>query len=256
MRSDQQSAANKAIFRSDGIVVVDNFLPQELWAELLTYSRRRSYIKIGDGEVWNKNWHMSNGPSYQIGIAGQEQPFWYHREPRSGDSSDLRTMDDIRAALSESSQIYPTGTPFDRFYDALAPVLEEHADLFPTFSEKGERISARVVLHPAGSGSRYHDDLSYLGSYTFYLHEHWNCEWGGQLFVFERDHGDIKDRFYDAAFDNDAMSEVTMNLGTALSIIPYPNRLVLLGPRHLHKVARVDPSAGHNIRTAIQGFLL
>ena len=44
--------------------------------------------------------------------------------------------------------------------------------------------------------------------------------------------------------------------GIAISIVPKPNRLVLLGPNRPHRIHRVDTNAGTHARASIAGFFL
>ena len=44
--------------------------------------------------------------------------------------------------------------------------------------------------------------------------------------------------------------------GIATSVVPKPNRLVLIGANRPHRVSRVDQNAGAHLRASIAGFFL
>jgi Rps23 Pro-64 3,4-dihydroxylase Tpa1-like proline 4-hydroxylase len=123
------------------------------------------------------------------------------------------------------------GRRFNTFFEYM--IAEE----LPT-----KEFSLMVHHYMPGAEISWHKDYSSLGSYSFYLHDEWRSEWGGQLFITGAE---------DKHFNNGNVFEHrqdVMDPGTGVYIEPKPNRLVLIY-NCFHKVNRVS-----HPRTSFTGF--
>jgi len=55
-------------------------------------------------------------------------------------------------------------------------------------------------------------------------------------------------------FDLENESQNVLNPGFGIYIAPLPNRIVFVNKRVVHKVERIDRSAGDNYRLSLTGF--
>lgn len=241
------------VYQSDSLAVIDEFLPADVLDELRTFFRSHSYLKVGPADRWNKNWHLCDGPAYYSGL----KPYWYRlRETEQQAERVINEVGEFREILEDSMMVYPTHKPIDRMFEYLDLAVRAQSEIFENYLREGSRMSARSAVYPVGSALRYHNDAHYKGSYTFYIHPHWDSEWGGELEVLEANVGDIHALLDESAFDNRRVNDLISSLGIAHAIIPKPNRLILLAPGRLHKISRIAPSAGSNLRISIQGFMI
>lgn len=128
---------------------------------------------------------------------------------------------------------------FTKFFDAMQ-------DLNPVLCEK---FSLMTHAYKAGAEIDWHMDYSSFASYSYYLHSHWEPNWGGNLLVAD---SNTKDKFE----DNRTVFETNNSVhapGIGTWYAPLPNRLVII-KKVFHKVERVDLAAGSNMRTSFTGF--
>lgn len=126
---------------------------------------------------------------------------------------------------------YPSGSALDT---VLAAVIDQHARLQPWIGKRGRAwrtVTARAFVYPLGTGLDWHDDGGrYSGAFSYYAHETWRPQWGGELLI---------------AVGKKMNGEF---------VLPLPNRLVVLKGGVPHKIARVSSSAGSNHRASVSGF--
>lgn len=113
-----------------------------------------------------------------------------------------------------------------------------------------EKFSLMVHAYYAGSEIDWHMDYSSLASYSFYLHNEWKPQWGGNLLV-----SDYKET-YDIQGNNGTVFDTNSSVsdpGFGSWYAPKPNRLVII-KKVFHKVERIDQAAGNNLRLSFTGF--
>jgi hypothetical protein len=113
-----------------------------------------------------------------------------------------------------------------------------------------EDYSVMVHNYCVGSEIDWHKDYSSLASYSFYLHEQWLPQWGGNLLVADYAKTVDVQGNNGTVFDNNPS---VMNPGFGTFYAPKPNRLVIIKDV-FHKVERIDQSAGNNVRMSFTGF--
>jgi hypothetical protein len=209
--------------------VFDNVLSKEQFAELFDWYNAIPLVnKAAQGE-WNKSWNLGDG-NILIG----HQLAW---------------------ALEEPPKLNPPHTILEPVIDAIVKTLRD----FKLVEDNANiEFSMTPYCWPAGTGLAWHNDSTYLGAFTYYCHNRWNPEWGGEFITVEgddyiqEDKSDLKWR----VFDNSELHELIMSKGHGHFIHPKPNRLIInKGGKKgiLHKVARTTPDSGP--RLTLQGFI-
>ena len=122
----------------------------------------------------------------------------------------------------------------------------------------GDILMANRYIWPPGSGLSWHNDSNYLGAFTFYCHDYWSPEWGGEFLTAEANEYILPDKkdIEWKVFDNQPLYDTIMDQGVGHYIQPKPNRLVLNkgGPHGiLHKVNKSTVNSGPRI--TLQGFI-
>lgn len=120
---------------------------------------------------------------------------------------------------------------FDTFFEYM--IMQD----LPT-----KEFSLMVHHYMPGAEISWHRDYSSLGSYSYYVHDEWRSEWGGQLLITE-----AEDKHNNNLNVFEHRQDV-MNPGHGIYIEPKPNRLVLIYDC-LHKVNSVKYP-----RTSFTGF--
>ncbi len=120
--------------------------------------------------------------------------------------------------------------------------------------------SIRIHSQMYGRGTRinWHSDHHSLGSFTWYWHKEWKPSWGGELLVpFDKPiYDELVEKPPKQSIDYDWTDNFFQDTLFSYSILPIPNRCVLLGPGVFHSVGRVDPDAGNHMRCSIVAFLV
>ena len=111
---------------------------------------------------------------------------------------------------------------FHKFFDAMQK-LDLPTDVF----------SLMVHTYEPGAEISWHRDYASIASYSFYIHNEWRSEWGGQLLT-----TDAEDTQHDNGTVFDHRQDV-MTPGIGQYYEPVPNRLVIIKDC-LHKVNRVQ----------------
>jgi hypothetical protein len=204
--------------KSEHLVVLDDVLPEEQFRGLLSIIQREEYF-APYLHTWRGFWEPTDGPFYrsQKGYALE----------RNGES------------------------PYPCVIELLIRCAREHPDIISQFAGG----MAYSNIYPAGSRLSWHrDGGGYSGAFVFYVHHRWSWSWGGNLVIprvetraleCPPDYGSLNPHWED---------EVISDEGVCLSILPKPDRLVLLKPGTFHMVERVDANAGRNLRCSINGF--
>jgi Rps23 Pro-64 3,4-dihydroxylase Tpa1-like proline 4-hydroxylase len=184
--------------------------------------------KVAQG-VWNKTWNLSDGNI----LVGQERNWSSTALPKLEDH-DLPVLPFINQATESvlNSGLFDDDTVIDF---AMTP-----------------------FCWPAGTGLSWHNDSNYIGAFTYYCHNHWNPEWGGEFLTVEADQYILDDKTAVKwrVFDNRELHELILNHGHGHFIHPKPNRMIINkgGTRGiLHKVARSTVNSGP--RLTLQGFI-
>lgn len=138
--------------------------------------------------------------------------------------------DDVAYKI-DSGNIYKTKNKFwsdqpkafHKFFDAMHEKLDLSSDVF----------SIMVHVYEPGAEISWHVDYSSIAAYSFYIHDEWRSEWGGQLMV-----TDAEDKHNNNGNVLEHRQDV-MTPGIGQYYEPLPNRLVLI-KGGLHKVNRVN----------------
>jgi hypothetical protein len=128
---------------------------------------------------------------------------------------------------------YPSDSPLDLLLDF---VLKHQKTFAPWIGRAGKAwrtATACGYVYPQETGLDWHDDGGgYSGAFSFYAHEEWRPQWGGELLIAAND----KKSKMNGAF-----------------VLPMPNRLVLVKGGVPHKIARVSKAAGSAHRISVTG---
>ena len=133
-----------------------------------------------------------------------------------------------------------------------------------------EKVSCMLHVYMSGAELSWHRDGALGGgAYSFYIHNDWRHTWGGNLLIASPDtefHSNkpsegtsaedmlggygIMSRVWDLSEE----SSMILNPGFGRYFAPLPNRLMITTGDTMHKVERVDLSAGENTRRSLTGF--
>lgn len=223
----------RLVLREPGLVVIDDVLPPSGFQGIGREIAGGDYRSV-HAQRWDKAWRLWDGA------------------PMRGESV---TFDPGRAFASKGPS-YPTATSVDLLIDAVRAMAAEHHDVAGREGADWIALFLAPWLYPPGSAlSQHRDEGPYAGSFTYFAHARWQRHWGGELLVAAPTPGpaprDIDPTWL--SLDGEADDDAT---GIATAILPRPNRLVLLGPDRPHRIARVDATAGGNVRSSIAGFFL
>jgi hypothetical protein len=209
--------------------VFDDVLTEEEFQTLFDYYNRIPLVfKQVQGE-WNKVWSLSDGNI----LVGRE----------------------ILFPIGKTPPLHPEDS-------AMIPMIEKISELllstgFFNLDEIGGAIMTPFCW-PPGTGLSWHNDSNYTGAFTFYTHNYWSPEWGGEFLTVEADDYiiDNKKDINWKVFDNQELYDVIMEKGIGHFFHPKPNRLIVNrgGERGiLHKVSKstIDSRA----RLTFQGFI-
>ena len=162
---------------------------------------------------------------------------------------------------------FPTDGDRPELVTHLAATVHDEPDLFGPGHTDWGRVTFTFWQHPSGSRHSWHSDSGpgRRGEFILFTHRHWDMSWGGELMVLDRDPDLLGTAGPDAAGPDaagpcgDALTRVHNVLRSCavdpVTILPRPNRLVLLRSNTLHTVRRVDRTAGENLRCTLNGFV-
>jgi len=218
--------------RQSGLIVADNALPADCFAALSHQVARGEYRSV-HAQRWDKAWRTWDG------------------HPLRGEAVYFDPQD----AFGWQGATYPTHTPLDVFVDTVRQVSANCTDIAGVEGVDWVALYLSPWLYPVGSALSMHQDgQRYSGSFTFFAHARWGVHWGGELLV-SPPSDEIAD-VHDEPWMSDDPDPGHQDAGIAISVSPWPNRLVLIGPDRPHRIARVDSNAGARVRASIAGFFL
>lgn len=225
---------NVIINQKFGFLIIDDLIPVCERNSLFDYAIRENFFYQNSFE-WTHGWHPLNGQA-------------------------LLTSHKSYGKTNKAGPIYPTGTPYDAFFDRIAGHSEKITEFLGISAEQFNFIVS-AFLYRSGWGIPWHEDLGeegeYNGALIYYLHKEWRGNWGGELMVLAEDrYEQPSEGSIDLAFIQGtglrSPSHVTGGVGTF--ILPKPNRLVVMRPGLVHSVNSVSPLAGEAMRFSLAGF--
>ena len=217
-----------------GYMIIDDLLSTDDRRRLHRHAMQDSFFYENSFE-WNRVWHPLSGMALLTG-------------PKSFGET------------GKPGPRYPTDSPYDLFFAAIKRRIAAIAD-FLRLNESEVKYVVAAYLYRSGWGLPWHEDIGeqaeYMGAFTYYLHDHWRGNWGGELMILRDErHADASADSIDLAFAQGtglhSPSHVENGVGTF--IMPKPNRLVILRPHVLHSVKPVADLAGENMRFSLAGF--
>ena len=220
---------------NERFVIVDDFLPAATVDALYQHVNDDEFKLVHQQRVL-KAWRLGDG----LPVHGTSITF----RPRSRYRSHERP--------------YPSGTPLDRFVDAIRDILPKAAGSIGLRGDTWNAVSVSPWIYPAGAALSLHrDSIAHAGAYTYFLHRQWSYHWGGHLLVLDDADHSVKPKPY-RYWLSDAEEDQLLagKSGLATCILPKPNRLVFLAPAAPHMITRVDPNAGTHARISISGFFV
>ncbi len=228
---------------TESCIVVDDFLPEAAFADVFRFCNAADYTMVHAAKV-QKVWRLHDGL------------------PLRGDTFHYRTS----GSAPEDAHGYPTGTPLDRFIDALLASMDQVRQMVGRPVSDWQEVTVAPWVYPAGAGLSLHQDTgrsgsgrSFTGSYTFYVNPQWNLHWGGWLLVFAphdaaRTSPSIQPSVSPPWLSDALEAPLVRESSLATAILPAPNRIVFISPRAPHLITRVDQNAGSHARVSLAGF--
>lgn len=226
----------QVIHNDENITIVDNFLDEQTLAKVRDQSEclKMKKLELGDDKVYKLN----VGDIYK-----SENKYWSNKRPWDNN--------------------------FEPFMEALIEFVDNCKTCLP--QKQFEKISCMLHVYLAGSELSWHRDGALGGgAYSFYIHDEWRHTWGGNLLIADPSTKmapvqplqgtsieDMLGRQYNIrsrTWNLKEESEMTLNPGHGRYFAPIPNRLMITTGEIVHKVERVDQSAGENARRSLTGF--
>tara|TARA_R100001163_G_scaffold17449_2_gene15627 strand:- start:151 stop:723 length:573 start_codon:yes stop_codon:yes gene_type:complete len=126
------------------------------------------------------------------------------------ETRDKRTVEDLKV-----SSVLDTNLKIlvDPFFEDIKKFILEHPSL-PCSEETSKTFSITYYEYPKNSGLNWHDDYNHTLSFSIYIHEDWDENWGGETLI-------------------------DTGRGLPLASIPYPNTLLCIKNNILHKVCAI-----------------
>jgi Rps23 Pro-64 3,4-dihydroxylase Tpa1-like proline 4-hydroxylase len=216
----------KTVLDCKNIQVIDDVLTEEEFKNLHSWINAIPFAWKNAQEEWNKAWSTTDGSI----LLGQKMFFspTFSEELSANDS-------------------------------ALRPVLDQIYKIVDQFIgiKNIEKVGITPYVWPPGVGLSWHTDSNYIGTFTYYVHNHWGANWSGEFLTVEADeYLEKPDGLRWQVFNNDELEKLILDHGVGYFIQPKPNRLVIgkAGSNGiLHKVNRSTLQAKD--RLTLQGFL-
>lgn len=130
----------------------------------------------------------------------------------------------------DTGDIYKT---HNKFWSDNPKAMHTFFEAMHKLDLPSDMFSLMVHIYEPGAEISWHRDYASIASYSFYIHDEWRSEWGGQLFTTDAE--DIT-RNNGTVFDH---RQDVMSPGVGQYYEPTPNRLVIIKDC-LHKVNRVQ----------------
>lgn len=131
------------------------------------------------------------------------------------------------------------------------PCIRQYIESFPNITRR--HLGFSYYSYGAGDCLLTHDDTDQGHStggkpvpcrrlaLVSYFHEQWECDWGGELILYEQ---------------VSESREGKPELAVTHCIAPKPGSLVMFTVPRFHRVCRVDPTAGDHKRLSIAGWFM
>ena len=200
------------VFDSEHVKVYDDVLPEEDFAMLFEWFNKIPFMNIQAAEgIWNRVWN----PDAKV-LKGQPIYFPAGRIP-----------------------------PLDGIDKSLIAIIEK----INTVIFHG-KITMTPYYYMAGSGLNWHNDRRHEKAFTFYCHQDWSPEWGGEFQTLDLK-GEDKKMIW-RVFDNKELFDAMINKGIGQFFHPKPNRLIV-NSDIMHKINTT--STDSSPRLSLQGFI-
>ena len=142
---------------------------------------------------------------------------------------------------------FPVGRipPLNGIDKSLISIIEK----INTIIESG-RVTMTPYYYMAGSGLKWHNDRAHQKAFTFYCHQDWSPEWGGEFQTLDLK-GEDKKMIW-KVFDNKELFDAMINRGIGQFFHPKPNRLIV-NSNIMHKINTTSKDSSP--RLSLQGFI-
>jgi len=137
--------------------------------------------------------------------------------------------DDVAYKLDTGS-IYKT---HNKFWSDEPKAFHKFFEAMHNLDLPSDVFSLMAHIYEPGAEISWHRDYSSLASYSFYIHNEWRSEWGGQLLTTDAEDTEGNNG---TVFDH---RQDVIKPGVGKYYEPLPNRLVII-KGGLHKVNRVQ----------------
>jgi len=240
----------RKVFESIHGIVLDDFLPEELYQKLYHYACTADYEHINTTGKIQRVWRIRDG----FPLRSQFNLFHF--------------LDKSIRPDPKPDWAYPTGTALDSFAERLASLSPQASSVIGELGKDFDRYSVTSWIYPRDTALSLHDDGSgiYSGAFTYFLNPHWDIHWGGLLMFIDpraskalqnfktprNVHDYYKKKWLDSADENAFVWEP----GLAQCIFPKRNRIVFIHPESYHFVTKVTADAGENARMSFAGFFM
>lgn len=226
----------QVVYNDKNITIVDNFLDEDVLAKVRDQSEclKMKKLELGDDKVYK----MNVGSIYK-----SENKYWSNKRPWNNN--------------------------FEPFMEALIEFVDNCKTCLP--EKQYDKISCMLHVYLSGAELSWHRDGALGGgAYSFYIHDEWRHTWGGNLLVADSStkvtsidplpgttmedmigkQYNVRSRTWNLADE----SNMILNPGYGRYFAPVPNRLMITTGEVVHKVERIDQSAGENSRRSLTGF--
>lgn len=216
----------RLVTKNKQFIIFDDFLPLEDFVLVQNYVRNENYQTFDANKI-HKNHNIFDGT------------------PLIGKSSVI---------LEEHKSSIITG--LNLFVEHLLTTTDVLFEWVGRKDVDWESFTAKVFLYPQGAGLIWHDDGGIkTGSYAFYTHPRWNVQWGGDLLIPDESTRNVDyPSGQDSHYEYDTQKNIDVGIGQYIA--PKPNRLVVIAGGNPHRINKVEPMAGDNLRCSISGFFV
>ena len=239
----------RKVLATEQIEVYDDFLPEDVLAELYRWVIYAEHKHINTGEKISRSWRPHDGFPMRSDLS----VFRYHQPPEG-------------AGEKKPRWVYPSGTGFDLFADGISNFMPNIAHMVGKPGADWQAFSISSFIYPAHTGLSLHKDgrQIYSGAYTFFLSPYWDIHWGGMLIVLDpatqladeqiKVHGQASASFANVWLDRERENPHVYTPGLGQVVLPKRNRMVFINPDCLHMITHVNEHAGDHVRMALSGF--
>ena len=222
--------------KTDSFAVYDNVLSPEKQSDLLSFVNEVKLISVHEKDRNETRFLFTGDPQVSVAYLSKQ-----------GDGFDDRNED---GSPADFSLFYPTGDYVDDIFELIKNNQDEFSDLIGEEGRDWERHSASAFAYAQNASVTWHRDANtYSGAFIYYLTTNWKPQWGGELFIGNRNEENIR------LMNGTEQQEFTdQEISFGHFVAPLANRLVILKGGTPHKVSTVTQSAGDAVRYSITGF--